>query len=43
MVYRYLKASNGMLLIVIAMRADEEAYTIAEERIEKHPEIFSDL
>ena len=42
-VYRYLKSSNGMLIIVVEMRADNEAYEIAEERIEKHKEIFVDL
>ena len=42
-VYRYLKSSDGMLIVVVEMRADNEAYEIAEQRIEKHKEIFSDL
>ena len=39
-VYRYLRTVDGMMIIVIGVRADSEVYTMAEERIKKHSEIF---
>lgn len=40
MVYRYLRTVDGMMIIVIGVRADSEVYAMAEERIRKHSEIF---
>ena len=42
-IYRYLKRAEGMLVVVVEMRADNEAYEIAAHRIEKHRDLFSDL
>ena len=42
-VYRYMKATSGMLVVVVAMRNDEQVYKLAERRIRKHPDIFLDV
>lgn len=34
-VYRHIKTVNGMFIIVISMRRDDQVYQIAEERIKK--------
>ena len=42
-VYKYIESVNGMLIVVIGMRKDEEVYAEAESRIKKNHEVFVDL
>lgn len=39
-VYQYLETVDGMLLVVVGMRADGEVYDMAERRVRRHPEVF---
>lgn len=34
-VYRYVKSKDGMFIIVVAMRGDDEVYRIAESRLKE--------
>ena len=39
-VYKPVRTIDGMFLVVVAMRRDDEVYKIAEKRIKAHPEFF---